>query len=113
MTDHAKKQVQRRQKLLINKRRKKRLLLLALVLILGAGAFLFHKEKFYALAEILTWLRQNKPGQTQATIPLSTPRGDIYDRNFRLLAATYDTYAIYARPLEMENPASSAGMQEY
>jgi len=109
MTDQAKKQVQRRRKLLISKKRKKRLFLLALVLILGAGAFLFHKEKFYAVPEILTWLTENKPGEVLASTPTSSPRADIYDRNFRPLAATYETYALYARPLEITDPAAAAG----
>ena len=112
MTDHAKKQVQRRRTLLIDKRRKKRVSLLALVLILGSGAFLFHKEKFYAISEIFTWLKQNKPGNVLASSPSTSPRGDIYDRNFRPLAATYETYAIYARPLEMEDPDASADLLE-
>ncbi|KPK00197.1 MAG: hypothetical protein AMJ60_02330 [Desulfobacterales bacterium SG8_35] len=110
MTDDAIKQVQRRRKLLLEKRRKNRFLLLALVLILGSGAFLFHKEKFYAISEIFAWLKQNKPGEVLAATSASCPRGDIYDRNFRPLAATYETYAIYARPLEMEDPAASAGL---
>lgn len=112
MTDHAKKPMQRRRTLLINKRRKRRLLLLALVLILGSGAFLFHKEKFYAIPEILTWLKQNKSGEVLASTPSASPRGEIYDRNFRPLAATYETYAIYARPLEMEDPVASANLLE-
>ncbi len=110
MTDHAKKQVQRRQALLLNKRRKKRFLLLALVLFFGFGAFLFHQEKFYAISEILTWLKQNKSGDVLAATPSTSPRGDIYDRNFMPLAVTYKTYALYARPLEMEDPAASADL---
>ncbi len=112
MTDQAKKQVQRRRKSILDKRRKKRFLLLALILIIGSGAFLFHKEKFYAISEILTWLKQNKPAQVLASTPSASFRGDIYDRNFRHLAATYETYAIYARPLEMENPSASADLLE-
>jgi len=112
MTDHATKQLQRRRNLLSDKRRKKRVLLLALILILGSGAFLFHKEKFYAVSEILTWLKQNKPGRVIVSTPAASPRGDIYDRNFRRLAATYESYALYARPLEMEDPAVTANMLE-
>jgi len=108
MTEHTKTHLRRRRKLLAEKRRKIRLLLLALVLILGSGAFLFHKDKFYALTEVLDWLNQNNPAELLASAPSSSIRGNIFDRNFRPLAATYKTYAIYARPLEMEDPASSA-----
>ena len=108
MTEHAKTHVRRRRKLLAEQRRKIRLLLLALVLILGSGAFLFHKDKFYALTEVLSWLKQNNPGELLVSAPSSSIRGDIYDRNFRPLATTYKTYAIYARPLEMEDPDFSA-----
>ncbi len=110
MTDQAKKQVLRRRKSLSDKRRKKRLFLLALVLFLGSGAFLFHKEKFYAISEVYKWLQQNKPGEIAASPLSSSVRGDIYDRNFRPLAATYKTYAIYARPLEMEDTTPSASL---
>lgn len=112
MTDHAEKQGQRRRTLRSGIRRKKQIILLSLILILGSGAFLFHKDKFYAISEILSWLRQNKPASALASSPSPLPRGDIYDRNFRRLAATYETFAIYARPLEMEDPAASAHMLE-
>jgi len=112
MTDHAQKKFQRRRMSLFNIRKKKVLLLLALILILGSGAFLFHKEKLYAISEVLTWLKQNRPEKNLAPIQAASPRGDIYDRNFRRLAATYETYAIYARPLEMEDPAASANLLE-
>ena len=112
MTDHAKKKLQRRRKSLLDNSWKKLLLLLALILIIGSGAFLFHKEKLYAISEVFTWLKQNRPGEAFASAQTIAPRGDIYDRNFRRLAATYETYAIYARPLEMEDPAASARMLE-
>ena len=113
MTDHARKQFQRRQKLLPHQRRKRlRLLLLALVLILGSGAFLFHKERFNGISEILTRLTETKPNDVITSAPSASPRGNIYDRNFRPLAATYETYTIYARPLEMEDPAAAAALLE-
>jgi len=112
MTDHAKKQVQRRQKLRISKRRRKLLILLTLILVCGSGVFLFRHHAFHAVSEVLVWIKDNKPGEVAAFIPSVAPRGDIYDRNFRPLAATYETYAVYARPLEMENPAASAAELE-
>ena len=107
MTEHAKTHVRKRRKILAEKRRKVRLLVLALVLFLGSGALLFHKDKFYAISEVFSWLQQNHPVEITASVP-SPVRGDIYDRNFRPLTATYKTYDIYARPLEMEDPDSSA-----
>ncbi|MDX1776718.1 MAG: hypothetical protein R3297_09070, partial [Desulfobulbales bacterium] len=109
MTEQMKRQLQQRRQLRLHKKRQKRLLLLALILVLGAGAGLFHKDKLYALSEILTWLKQNKPAEVAAAAtPATATRGDIYDRNFRPLATTYETYALYARPLEMDDPGASA-----
>ncbi len=85
---------------------------MTLALILGLGALIFHKEKLSSLPEILIWLQQNKPGDVIASTPSTTSRADIYDRNFRPLAATYETYALYARPLEMENPGAAAAQLE-
>ncbi|MEN8231766.1 MAG: penicillin-binding transpeptidase domain-containing protein [Thermodesulfobacteriota bacterium] len=109
MTEHAKTHIRKRRKLLAGKRRKIRLLLLALVLFLGSGALLFHKDKFSILNEMLSCLKQSNPGEVIASTLSSPIRGDIYDRNFRPLATTYKTYAICARPLEMEDPDFSAG----
>ena len=109
MTEHAKTHIRKRRKLMAEKRRKVRLLLLALVLFLGSGALLFHKDKFSTLNEMLSWLKQSNPGEVIASTLSSSIRGDIYDRNFRPLATTYKTYAICARPLEMEDPDFSAG----
>ena len=100
MTEHAKTHVRRRRKLLAEKRRKVRLLLLALVLFLGSGALLFHKDKLYTLNEVFSWIQQNHPGEVIAfTPPSSSIRGDIYDRNFRPLTSAYKTYAIYEKKL--------------
>jgi hypothetical protein len=57
---------------------------------------------------MLSWLKQDNPQEVIASTFSPSFRGDIYDRNFRPLAATFKTYAIYARPLEMEDPDSSA-----
>ena len=110
MTEHAKIHVRKKHKLLTEKRRKIRLFLLALVLLLGSGALIFHQDKFYDLYEMLNSFKQHNPGEVIASTLSPSSRGDIYDRNFRPLAATYKTYAIYARPLEMENPDSSASL---
>ena len=110
MTENAKLHVRKRRNLLTEKRKKFRLFLLGLVLLLGSGALLFHKDKLYAFNELLSGLQHNGSGEVNAHTLSSSIRGDIYDRNFRPLAATYKTYAIYARPLEMENPDSSASL---
>jgi len=109
MTDQSRKKLQRRQKLLSNKKTMGlRLFLLALLLILGTGAFLYHNGKPPAIAGILLWLKENKPAESTAPTPPAAPRGNIYDRNFRPLAATFETFTIYARPLEIEDPAAAA-----
>ena len=89
------------------KRRSNFLLYLALVLALGLGAFLFHGDKFSALAERLKSARQVSPKLVIAAAPSHPARGNIYDRNFRPLAVTYKTYSIYALPLEIEDVAST------
>jgi cell division protein FtsI/penicillin-binding protein 2 len=108
MTEHAKTNVRRRRKLQAEKRRKVRLLLLVLVMFLGSGALVYHKDKLSPLTEMLDWLKQKNPQEVIASTVSPSFRGDIYDRNFSALAATFKTYAIYARPLEMEDPDSSA-----
>jgi cell division protein FtsI (penicillin-binding protein 3) len=111
MTDHAVKQFHRKR-MTPERRRKNFLLFLALVLLLGSGAFLFHAEKFSALAERLKTARPDRTKVTTSPAPYSSARGNIYDRNFRPLAATYKTHSIYALPLEMEDVTSSAEVLE-
>ena len=95
------------------KRRKNLLFVMALVLLLGSGAFLFHGKKISTLAEILNQSSSETPIETTTPSPASSPaRGNIYDRNFRPLAATYKTFSIYALPLEMDDVAASAEILE-
>jgi cell division protein FtsI (penicillin-binding protein 3) len=94
------------------RRRKNLLIFLVLALLLGCGAFLFHNERISALADIIKPVRQDLPVEAITPTSPSTPRGNIYDRNFRPLAATYKTYSIYALPLEMDDVASSAEVLE-
>ena len=94
------------------KRRKNFFLFLALVLVLGSGAFIFHGEKFSTLADKLKTVKQVTTKVMISPTSSSSARGNIYDRNFRPLAATYKTYSIYALPLEMEDVTSSAEMLE-
>jgi len=108
MTEYNKTHARRKRNLVAKKRRKASLLLLALILFLGSGILFFHKDKFQASTRIFTWLKQSYPEEVLASTSDSPIRGDIYDRNFRPLAVTYKTYAIYARPLEMEDPDSTA-----
>ena len=111
MTDHAVKQF-KRGRMSPEKRRNTFLFFVTLVLALGLGAFLFHGEKFSALAERLNSTRQVSPELVVATAPSSPARGNIYDRNFRPLAVTYKTYSIYALPLELEDVASTSEVLE-
>ncbi|MCF6290215.1 MAG: hypothetical protein L3J03_04370 [Desulfobacterales bacterium] len=51
-----------------------------------------------------TLFSKNNPQPEAAVLELQLPeqeRGNIYDRNYRLLAGSYRTTAIYARPLEI------------
>lgn len=111
MTDDARKLLGRHKKTTPDKKRRKTgLFLLALVLIIGSGVFLFLKEKLTAFSDELARSDNNKPGYQKVLTNPVIPRGNIYDRNYRPLAATYETYAIYARPLEIEDPASVADL---
>jgi cell division protein FtsI (penicillin-binding protein 3) len=110
MTEQTGNIVRRRQKQKREKRRKIRFLLLALLLLTGSGALLFHKDKLSSFAEMIRWLKQSHQEEITASTMSPIIRGDIYDRNFRPLAVTYKTYAVYARPLEMEDHISSASI---
>ncbi|MBW2465805.1 MAG: hypothetical protein JRF02_00760, partial [Deltaproteobacteria bacterium] len=111
MTEQTKIQIGQRRQAANRKRRKVRLLFLIFVLFLGFGAVVFHKDRISAINEMLHWLQQNNPDElTASPLPSSIKRGEIYDRNFRPLATTYETYSIYARPLEMEKPTVSANI---
>jgi len=108
MNEYNKTHVRGSRKPMAQKRRNVRFLLLTLVLFAGSVFLLLHKDIFHASNKIFTWFKHNYAGELIASTPYSSIRGDIYDRNFRPLAVTYKTYAIYARPLEMEDPDSTA-----
>lgn len=42
-------------------------------------------------------------GQRKRIIPLASPRGDIYDRNGRVLATSVDTFSIYVNPKKFKD----------
>lgn len=111
MNDHAVKQFHRRQTP-PERRRKNLLILLALVLLLGFGAFLFHSGKFSSLKEVPFQLRLDSSPKMISSPSSSSERGNIYDRSFRPLAATYKTYSIYALPLEMKDTTTAAEVLE-
>lgn len=112
MTDPAVKLTLRRRQMPLPNRRRPWALLLVLLLITGSWALLSHQEKLAAIPEIFTWLKLDNEVKSQASTPPASPRGDIFDRNFRPLAVTYETYALYVRPLEMESPAATAALLE-
>jgi len=108
MTEHTKTQLKRKRKKLAD-RRKVRFCLLAILLFSATGFVQFNENGARFLGETLNRLKQSTPVDEVIAAAPCTIRGNIYDRNFRPLAATYKTYAVYARPLEMNNPDSSAG----
>jgi hypothetical protein len=108
MTENVATRLKRKRKTQAEKQRKIRLCLLAVLLLSGCGALLFHNGGLSLLRDSLNWLKQSSPVEEVIGAAPCAVRGNIYDRNFRPLAATYKTYAVCARPLEMENPADSA-----
>lgn len=71
---------------------------------------------FIALVGRLTYLQvfastdlmEKKLDQLVATIPITAPRGDIYDRNMEILAKDATSTSIYARPKDIKDPKSTA-----
>jgi len=109
MTEHAKTQLKRKRKILAERRRKVRFCLLAVLLISASVALLSNKAGWRLLSETFNRLKQSTPVEEVIAASPCPIRGNIYDRNFRPLAATYKTYAVYARPLEMKTPDNAAG----
>ena len=107
MTEHVKTQLKRKST--AEKRKKIRFCLLGILLLTASGALLFHNGRFPVSGEINNWFAQNNPPEVKAAAPAAN-RGNIYDRNYRPLAATYKTYAICARPLEMDDSDNAAGI---
>ena len=108
MTKNVATQLKRKSQ--TGNRKKIRLCLLTVLLLAGTGALLFHNGRFSLLGVSIDWLQQNSPVEEVIGATPGAIRGNIYDRNFRPLAATYKTYAVCARPLEMKDPADSASI---
>ena len=77
-------------------------LILIFILTLGAGALLVEKQQIDAIAGFIRLFDQYGTQEVFATSPSLYQRGNIYDRNYRSLAVSYKTFAIYAKPLEMD-----------
>ncbi|OGQ99113.1 MAG: hypothetical protein A2521_00665 [Deltaproteobacteria bacterium RIFOXYD12_FULL_57_12] len=77
-------------------------------LCLAVGFFLYHSWHNQSLRDYFT-----KKNETQLDISLDLnglkkERGNIYDRNLRVIAGCYQTKAVFARPLELTNTAAAA-----
>src|SRR5690554_6297907 len=55
-----------------------------------------------------TDLMEKKLNQLIATIPITAPRGDIYDANMEILAKDATSTSIYARPKDIKDPQKTA-----
>lgn len=55
-----------------------------------------------------TELMEKKLDQLVATVPITAPRGDIYDKNMEVLAKDATSTSIYARPKDIEDPQKTA-----
>jgi cell division protein FtsI (penicillin-binding protein 3) len=102
MNDLHHKKLKQRRKTSLRKKSKMPLIILSICLFLSAGAIFLEKQQLDALVGIIKWFNQFDTQKALATSPAGHQRGNIYDRNYRSLAVSYKTYAVYARPLEME-----------
>ena len=102
MNDLHHQQFKQRRKKTARKRSKLPLTILTLLLFLGVGTLFLEKQQMQTIVGFIKWFNQYSTQEVLATSPQLLQRGNIYDRNFRSLAVSYKTYAVYARPLEME-----------
>ena len=102
MNDLHHQQFKQRRKKTARKRSKLPLIILTLLLFLGVGTLFLEKQQMQTIVGFIKWFNQYSTQEVLATSPQLLQRGNIYDRNFRSLAVSYKTYAVYARPLEME-----------
>ena len=101
MNDLHQQQFKQRRKKTARKRSKMPLIILTLLLFLGVGTLFLEKQQMQTIVGFIKWFNQYSTQEVLATSPQLLQRGNIYDRNFRSLAVSYKTYAVYARPLEM------------
>lgn len=81
---------------------------LGAILVLTVLAVLFFKPQ---LAEFFGGVRntaEQPETDSQPAFQRDTARGKIYDRNFTLLAGSYQANGVYARPLELHDPRVAA-----
>lgn len=83
--------------------RRIRIIVSAFILVLAGTTFLFKSKLISAPNPLEAADRELEAVQENS-------RGSILDRNFGELAASYRTTAVYARPLELENPEIAASM---
>ncbi|RBP45551.1 penicillin-binding transpeptidase domain-containing protein [Garciella nitratireducens] len=55
-----------------------------------------------------TKLMEKRLNQLVASIPITAPRGDVYDRNMEILAKDATSTSIYVRPKDIEDPEKTA-----
>ena len=101
MNDQQQQLMQRRKRP-ARKRTGIPLIILALILFLGTGTLFLEKQQLDAIVGFIKLFNQYSAQEVFATSPTLYQRGNIYDRNYRSLAVSYNTFAVYTRPLEME-----------
>ena len=102
MNDQHQQQLTQRRRKPAKQRTRMPLLILALILTLVTGTLLLEKQQIDAIAGFIKLFDQYSAQDVFATSPSLCQRGNIYDRNYRSLAISYKTFAVYARPLEMD-----------
>jgi cell division protein FtsI/penicillin-binding protein 2 len=102
MNDLHHQQFKLQRKATARKRSKMPLIILTLLMFVGVGTLFLEKQQLQTIVGFIKWFNQYSTQEVLATSPALNQRGNIYDRNYRSLAVSYKTYAVYVRPLEME-----------
>ncbi len=76
------------------------LLVIVFIIIVGRLTYL----QVFASTDLM----EKKLNQLIATIPITAPRGDIYDANMEILAKDATSTSIYARPKDIKDPQKTA-----
>jgi cell division protein FtsI (penicillin-binding protein 3) len=82
---------------------RRRLAVVAVLAVVGYGGLLLRAAQLQTLDS--EWLRARYERQTSATVRLGPLRGEIADRNGRLLAGSADAESVAASPRRIENVA--------
>ncbi len=91
-----------------NKRKRAAVLFLTLLILLAGLATLASSPHDSLIDTFVNKDNKQQPQDKLALSVVACDRATIYDRNFNRLAVSYKTHAVYARPLELDQPDVAA-----